>query len=114
MVGDVVIVHTENQLRSHWKLGITKRVKTGANGEVRASSVQVTTNGKSNNTLCRPIQHLYPLEVRRSKEEDAIQECAVVLKNENDKEQETQSDTERPRRATAARARDQILAQAIL
>ena len=81
-------------------------------GRCGAASVQVTTNGKSN-TLCRPIQHLYPLKVRRSKEEDAIQEGAVDLENKSDKEQETQSDTEHPRRAAAARARDQILAQAL-
>ena len=36
VVGDVVVVHTENQPRSHWKLGIIERLKTGADGEVRS------------------------------------------------------------------------------
>lgn len=44
---------------------------TGADGEVRAVSVRVTNDGRSS-TLCRPIQHLYPIEVRDSQDRDAI------------------------------------------
>ena len=43
---------------------------------VWAASVRVTNKEKSS-TLCRPIQHLYPLEVRSTQEEEAIQEDTV-------------------------------------
>ena len=66
--GDVVVVYLDNQPSSHWKLGL---VQIGADGEVRAASVQVTSKEKSK-TLCRPLQYLYPLEIRCSQEEDAV------------------------------------------
>ena len=72
--------------------------------------MRVTTKGRSS-TLCRPIQHLYPLEVRHTQEEEATQEEAVNPESRADPERE--STTERPRRDAAARARDRIFAQAI-
>ena len=38
MIGDIVVVHAENQPRSHWKLGIIGQLMIGADGEVRAES----------------------------------------------------------------------------
>ena len=72
-VGDVVVVYAEGQPRSHWKLGVIEQLMVGADGEVRAASVRVSNKGRSS-TLCRPIQHLYPLEVRGSQEEEATRE----------------------------------------
>ena len=53
-VGDVVVVYLDNQPRSHWKLGLIERVEIGADGEVRAASLRVTSKGKSK-ILCRSI-----------------------------------------------------------
>ena len=60
-VGDVVVVYAEGQPRSYWKLGVIEKLMLGGDGVVQAASVKVTIKGKSK-TLCRPIQHLYPLE----------------------------------------------------
>ena len=125
-VGDVVVVYSDNQPRSRWKLGLVERVEIGADGEVRAASVRVTSKEKSK-TLCRPTQHLYPLEVRYSQEEDAVGERSLdpegdaieerLLDPENDSEhaepQTEASIPKRPRRSAAARARDRIYAQAL-
>ena len=53
-VGDVVVVYSDNQPRSNWKLGLVERVEIGADGEVRAASGRVTSKGKTK-TLCRSI-----------------------------------------------------------
>ena len=109
-----MVVYSDNQPRSHWKLGLVERVEIGADGEVRAASVRVTSKEKSK-TLCRPIQHLYPLEVRYSQEGDVIEERSLSPENdsENAEPQTEASIPKRPRRSAAARARDRIYAQAL-
>ena len=46
-VGDVVIVHAEDQPRSLWKLGLVEQLNPGADGEVRAASVKILRKGKA-------------------------------------------------------------------
>ena len=53
-VGDVVVVHAEDQPRSLWKLGLVEQLNPGADGEVRAASVKILRKGKAKR-LCRPI-----------------------------------------------------------
>ena len=98
VIRDVVVVHVEGQPRGHWKLGVIERVMVGADGVVRAALVGVTTKGRSS-TLCRPIQHLYPIEVRHTQEE-ATQEEAVNPEPRDDPERKPTM--KRPTRDAAA------------
>ncbi len=38
-VGDIVVVYTDDQPRSHWNLGLVEGVMVGADGEIRAATV---------------------------------------------------------------------------
>lgn len=59
--GDIVM-YSDNQPHSCWKLGQIERVFIGADGQKRAATVRVSKKGRTS-TLDRPIQHLYPLEM---------------------------------------------------
>ena len=66
VVGDVVILKTDEKSRGKWPLGIIEELIVGKDGVVRAAKVRT---GK--NQLERAIQHLFPLELscdRRSEE----------------------------------------------
>ena len=105
--GDIVVVYTDNQPRSCWKLGRIERMIIGADGQRRAATVRVSNNGRTS-TLNRPIQHLYPLEVASHADGCEQKDCEPT-------EQEIllEQPDPRPRRSAATRARDRILAQAI-
>ena len=62
-IGDVVIVFEENVKRGLWKIGKVEEVIRGRDGVVRGAKVKVMTKGKPV-LLNRPVQKLYPLEVR--------------------------------------------------
>ena len=71
--GDIVVVYTDNQARSCWKLARIERVLIGADGHKRAVTMRVSNNGRTS-TLDRLIQHLYPLEVVSHADADAMSE----------------------------------------
>ena len=114
--GDIVVVYSDDQPRSFWKLGRIEKVLQGADGQRRAATVRVSKNGRTS-TLSRPIQHLYPLEV--------VSHNYSVAEPEDNPEDEPRSDeprlepersgisSTRPQRLAAKRARDRILAQAV-
>ena len=58
VVGDVVIIRTEDKNRGKWPLGIIESLIVGNDGAVRGAKLRV---GKSN--VERAIQQLYPLEL---------------------------------------------------
>ena len=62
-IGDVVIVFEENVKQGLWKIGKVEEVIRGRDGVVRGAKVKVMTKGKLV-LLNRPVQKLYPLEVR--------------------------------------------------
>jgi len=63
-IGDVVIVHDENQPRGKWRIGRVEAFVTGSDGHVRGAVVRVKTKAGRLAKLRRPLQRLYPLEVR--------------------------------------------------
>ena len=71
-VGDVVVVHSDNQPRGFWKLARVVQTITGQDGKMRAATVRVANRQGHPTTLPRPIQCLYPLEIR-SKETVQLQ-----------------------------------------
>ena len=67
-VGNVVLLYEDNTKRLLWKLGKIERLIRGKDGNVRGAKVQVITRNKLE-TLSRPVQKLYPLEVRDERRE---------------------------------------------
>ena len=63
-VGDMVVVHDEDLPRGLWKLARVESLVTGADGLVRGATIRVKSRGNKSNTLKRPLQCLYPLEIR--------------------------------------------------
>ena len=68
--GDMVILKKEFTKRTFWKLAKVLDLIKGANGEVRAAKIQVSSEtGKGNDKiLLRPLQHLVPLEISSNNE----------------------------------------------
>lgn len=114
-VGDVVIVKDEHLPRGQWKLGVVQEVATGRDNQVRAATVKVASSGRQHSTLKRPIQLLYPLEIRSEFTYAAAPTKPSVSDKSSTPERPqsaptsrpAQSDTEvtrRPRRAAAIKA----------
>lgn len=57
-----MIIHSDDQPRSMWKLGKVLELLTGRDGEHRAAVLQVAGQERSAKHLRRPVQRLYPLE----------------------------------------------------
>lgn len=119
-IGDVVLVYEENVKRGEWKLGKVERLIVGKDQEVRGARVKVSTRDTGKPVyLNRPVQKLYPLEVRSSedKEErnveraDNNRELQEEVKDTADVVKEALEDraegdlARRPRRAAALDAR---------
>ena len=62
--GDVVVVHDENLPRGLWKLGRVEEVIAGRDGSVRGAAVRLVSRNRQQTLIRRPIQLLYPLEIR--------------------------------------------------
>ena len=63
-VGEIVVVHDEDLPRGFWKLARVESLVTGADRLVRGATIKVKTEGRRSSVLRRPIQRLYPLEIR--------------------------------------------------
>ena len=68
-VEDLVTVYDEGTKRGSWKLAVVERLIAGKDKEVRRASVRVITKGKQVR-MSRPVQRLFPLEVRAASLED--------------------------------------------
>ena len=71
-VGDIVTVMAEN--KSHWgswKLAKVEEVIKGTDGEIRGAKVRTSSAGGRSMVISRPLQKLFPLEVRAVTEETA-------------------------------------------
>ena len=92
-VGDVVVIHSENQPRGFWKLARVERTITGHDGKIRGAAVRVT-NSQGHSTIMQcPIQCLYPLEIN-SKEETESQ-LNLTESNPNDDSGDPDGDSDR-------------------
>ena len=97
-VGDIVVVH-DDLPRGFWKLGCVEKLLPGRDGTVRGATVCVTTNGKCT-TLDRPLQRLYPMEIKSTSTEIST-ENSTVPSSSGTQEQPTASDIDHePRRST--------------
>ena len=62
-VGDVVVIHSDNQPRGMWDLGLVEELLIGSNGEARGAVLRVAGPGRRAKHLMRPVQRLYPIEM---------------------------------------------------
>ena len=68
-VGDIVLVKEENTKRGLWKLAKVEQLLQGSDGQVRGAKIRENTKGKPV-FINRPIQLLYPLELRSVNENE--------------------------------------------
>lgn len=128
-VGDVVIVHSDNQPRGFWRLGRVEKVLVGRDDKIRGAILKVAGQGRQAKLLQRPLQLIYPLEIRApSKESERSEPEPEQSSNTSDDShtqgpeapQEVRSQVEpqdppprRRKRIAAIEARDRLMAQAL-
>ncbi|CAB4021198.1 Hypothetical predicted protein [Paramuricea clavata] len=102
-VGDIASLRDESQLqRGLWSMGKVERLVTGRDGNVRGARVLRVKNGKRN-IIDRPLQKLYPLEIRcANTEEDKVKPA----RGDEGKTETFERTT--PKRAAAVIANDRI------
>ena len=69
-VGDVVTVYEDGKKRNEWKLAVIEELVRGRDGVVRGAKIRVITKGKIVR-ISRPVQRLYPIEVRADEDDVA-------------------------------------------
>jgi hypothetical protein len=130
-MGDIVVIRTEGQPRGFWRLAKVEKTIRGRDGVTRGAVVRVANKKGKSTTLCRPVQHLFPLEVHQtpSLEQESHLDQEIVDPTTDELMQSTTPDDvplqqpvatdessdppQRSRRAAFHRARDRIMAQAL-
>ena len=89
--GDVVLVKEDNLKRNQWKMGLIEDLIRGKDGIVRGATVRLCSKGKRE-LLSRPIQKLFPLELRMERKENGeVGEMkGIVERNETEPRVRTQ------------------------
>jgi len=124
--GDIDTVHDEGHPRGLWQLGKIEGLVCGADGVVRGVRVRVMSKKGHPKTLRRPLQHIYPLEVRcepTEGERAGVEPDQDEAPDRHDHPSLTPMETaepstsssvsRRPTRRAAAQASDRILVCAI-
>ena len=107
-VGDVVLIHDEDNPRGFWKIARVDRLISGRDGSVRGAALKVASKSGTPTTLQRPLQRLYPLEI------SSCDPQAQERSSEREKEPVTSSHTQepsaasRPLRKAAVKGRDRV------
>ena len=114
-VGDVVIIHDETLPRGLWKLGRVEDLIKGVDENVRGALVKTHSGGRSI-LLRRPVQRLYPLEIRAAvgnrdtstpaQEDTTIPAEMTGSLTSPSKEPSNQVDNPRPRRKAYSQGRE--------
>ena len=104
--GEVVTVYDEGHPRGLWRLGKIEDVIQSTDGGVRGVVVKVTSRGGSVKYLRRPVQHIYPLEVRCS---SSPPEDDGKTPTDDDKQDLDEGSHTRPTRKSVEQARDRII-----
>eukprot|EP00794_Sanderia_malayensis_P004957 gene4957-biopygen4019 len=109
-VGDIVLIYEDNTKRGLWKTGIVDALIKGTDGVVRGAKVRKPGKGEPD-VLNRPIQKLYPLEVKSSQRNSNENSRSVSSDRNQNELQGHQHQSRRPTRAAArdVRAKTQAL-----
>ena len=73
-VGNIMLIKGEEKNRGLWKMGVVEKLIQGRDGVTRGAKLRT---GKG--TIERPIQHLYPMELRLSTENRKKDGCKRSL-----------------------------------
>ena len=65
--GDTVVVYEEEKKRREWTIPVVESLVKGKDSIITGTKVRVVTKGKPTH-LSRPVQKLYPLEIRSKRE----------------------------------------------
>ena len=109
-IGDVVIIHDENQPRGLWRMGRVDSLMRGKDGKVRAASVKTQAKDGKRIILRRPVQRLYPLETQINRSDEKGSELTPneeVIQAKEAKEGRTQNSV-RSKRQSTVRAQERI------
>ena len=101
-IGDMVLVHDENQLRGFWKTAKIQELIRRVDDIVRGAILKIYSSNGRTILMRRPIQKLYPLEVS-----DPVNTTTQDNVAANTEVQQAQ----RPRRIAASNARELIRIQ---
>jgi len=72
-IGDIVLLKNDSTIRNFWNLARVKELIPGADGRVRAAIVKVGNSDNRPSYLRRVVQHLIPIEVNSSENDEATQ-----------------------------------------
>ena len=104
-INDVVVVHQENKRRHLWRLGRIMQLKRSTDGEVRGAMVRVAEKGKRPTIIERPLNKLFPLEMKDGGQVNDDKELQQESDGEMSSRYETSIEKEgrqiRPKRAAA-------------
>ena len=108
-IGEAVIVYDEGQPRGLWRLGRVMTLTHSEDGGVRAATVKVLSSTGRPTTLKRPIQHLYPLEIREAGgEKDQVAEGPSQPPEEEQEKTPEEQPQRRSTRQAAVKARERV------
>ena len=97
-IGDVVLVHGDSRNRGKWTVGVVRKQFEGKDGVVRGVELQTQKS-----IVDRPVQLLYPLELKVSADPPAASNSEVP------RQLNPQVPEFRPRQRVAQVARDNIV-----
>lgn len=131
-VGDVVVIHSDEKKRGFWNLGKVEEKVKGQDEQVRGAVVRVYTGQRKSKLIGRPVQRLYPLELRvQSNQREDHESSAEELNTNQESGENAQTKmhavesgdesvvNEQPRelrrsaRTASVKAKDGIFAQSI-
>ena len=107
-VGEIVTIYDDSHPRGMWRLGRIETLIPGTDGIVRGVTVKVTSRSGHPSVIRRPIQHIYPMEVKSSSV--PTDNTDAVLSNDRHVTLADKSPTRSlSKRRAALEARDKIL-----
>ena len=117
-VGDIVLVEDEDKPRCLWRLAKVTELITGRDGYTRGAILHVPA---TKTTLQRPLQHLFPLEMKvqtttvppAETSDDDLEPTHTDDHESSEPDQTEDSVPVRPRREAATEARNRLAACAI-
>ena len=69
-LGDTVSIFEEVWKRRHWKVGVVLKIIRGKDDVIRGAVVQIFNEKNGKETISRPLQKLYPLEIPPERDDD--------------------------------------------
>lgn len=93
-VGDVVVIHSDQEKQGFWNLGVIQEIIPGRDGEIRGAIVKQAERGRNHTLLRRPVQLLYPLEISCLTDDSEVPTTSTESVPEAQSSTESQHDPE--------------------